>query len=106
MTRTSDTWTALPGFLPGPLPGFLAVSLLALTLGVWAWEPVPAGVWHDDGAYLLLAKSLAEGDGLRYAGVPETPPGAKFPPLYPVTLGHISSASAPRMRRVIFSAAR
>jgi hypothetical protein len=64
----------------------LLVSLLALLVGMWAWEPLPAGVWHDDGAYLLLAKSLAEGDGLRYAGVPETPPGAKFPPLYPFTL--------------------
>jgi hypothetical protein len=61
----------------------LLVSLLALMVGLWAWEPIPAGVWHDDGAYLLLAKSLAEGDGLSYAGVPDTPPGAKFPPLYP-----------------------
>jgi len=58
----------------------------ALLVGLWVWEPVAAGVWHDDGAYLLLARSLAEGEGLGYAGVPDSPVGAKFPPLYPALL--------------------
>ena len=51
-----------------------------------AWEAVPPGVWHDDGAYLLLGKSLAEGEGLRYSQVAGSPPGAKFPPVYPLVL--------------------
>ena len=53
----------------------------------WFGKPYPPpGVWHDDGAYLLLGESLAEGDGLHYSRVSGSPPGAKFPPLYPVVL--------------------
>jgi hypothetical protein len=59
--------------------GFAAVGLLV-------WAAVSPGVWNDDGAYLLLGKSLAEGEGLRYSQVPGSLPGAKFPPLYPLFL--------------------
>lgn len=45
-----------------------------------------AGVWHDDGVYMLIARALANGSGLVYEGVVGTPPAAKFPPLYPVSL--------------------
>ena len=55
-------------------------------VGLLVWAAVPPGVWHDDGAYLLLGKSLAEGEGLRYSEVAGSPPGAKFPPLYPLFL--------------------
>lgn len=58
-------------------------------VGVTAWRPVPAGVWHDDGVYMLVGKALAEGRGLVYAGVVDSPPAAKFPPLYPVVLASI-----------------
>lgn len=64
----------------------LAVTLVALVVGLVFWEPVAPGVWHDDGAYLLLGKSIADGEGLRYAGVSGSPPGAKFPPGYPALL--------------------
>ena len=47
-----------------------------------AWRPTPAGVWHDDGVYLLVGKALAEGNGLHYTGVVGAPPAVKFPPLY------------------------
>ena len=70
-------------------PALLVPSIVALGLGVvglLVWAAVPPGVWHDDGAYLLLGKSLADGDGLRYAQVPGDLPGAKFPPLYPLFL--------------------
>jgi hypothetical protein len=86
MIPTSLTGTPSGGSFRSPLRSSLLVSLLALLIGMWVWEPVPAGVWNDDGAYLLLAESLAQGNGLRYSGVPETPPGAKFPPLYPLSL--------------------
>ena len=62
----------------------VAAGLAAVGLLVWA--AVSPGVWHDDGAYLLLGKSLAEGEGLRYSQVPGSLPGAKFPPLYPLFL--------------------
>ncbi len=47
---------------------------------------MPAGVWHDDGVYMLVGKAIADGHGLRYEGVSGAPPAAKFPPLYPVLL--------------------
>ena len=65
---------------------YLALAFALLALGVASWRPIPAGVWHDDGVYLAIGKALAEGEGLRYAGVPGEVPAAKFPPLYPVVL--------------------
>ena len=50
------------------------------------WEPFPPGIWHDDGVYLLLGRALADGEGLRYAGVSGAPLAPKFPPVYPLTL--------------------
>ena len=78
------------GGVASPLaPGLLASVGTALALGllgILVWEAVPPGVWHDDGAYLLLGESLANGEGLNYARVSGSPPGAKFPPLYPLVL--------------------
>ena len=65
------------------------VVVLALLYGAALWRPVAPGIWHDDGAYLLLAESLAEGEGLRYGGVSGRPPGAKFPPAYPFVLSTV-----------------
>ena len=56
----------------GEPSGFWVSVFTALGLGLLGfliWEAVPAGVWHDDGAYLLLGRSLADGEGLRYAQV-------------------------------------
>ena len=65
---------------------YLGLGLGLFLLGVLVWSPFPAGVWHDDGVYVLLGKALADGEGLRYTGVVGGPPAAKFPPLYPLTL--------------------
>jgi hypothetical protein len=65
---------------------YLLLGAALLAVGVSAWQPIPAGVWHDDGVYMLVSKSLAEGGGLRYTGVPGHPPAVKFPPLYPGVL--------------------
>lgn len=62
---------------------YVLVGLGVLGAGVAAWRPVPAGVWHDDGVYLLMAEALANGEGLVYDGVVGSPPAVKFPPLYP-----------------------
>jgi hypothetical protein len=62
---------------------FLLLGLGLLGVGISAWRPIPAGVWHDDGVYMLVGKALAQGLGLVYDGVVGTPPAAKFPPLYP-----------------------
>lgn len=62
-------------------------ALAFLGLSVLAWQPVPPGLWHDDGVYLVVGQALAEGEGLRYGGVPGEVPAVKFPPLYPVVVG-------------------
>jgi hypothetical protein len=53
------------------------------------WSPAAVGVFIDDGIYLMVAKALAAGEGLRYFGVAGTPPAAKYPPLYPLILGGV-----------------
>lgn len=65
---------------------FLLLGLGLLGLGVSFWRPIPAGVWHDDGVYLIIGQALAAGDGLTYGGVPGAPPAVKFPPVYPGVL--------------------
>ena len=64
-------------------------SALVLALGLAIWEVFPPGIWHDDGVYVLLGKSLAQGEGLRYTGVPGSPLAPKFPPLYPLLLSSV-----------------
>jgi hypothetical protein len=72
-----------------PGRAFAVLGLLLLLLGLGVWHPQPAGVWHDDGVYLLLGKTLAEDHALAYGGVVGTPPAAKFPPLYPALVGAV-----------------
>lgn len=64
-------------------------SALVLLLGLTFWEAFPPGIWHDDGVYVLLGRSLAQGDGLRYVGVPGAPLAPKFPPLFPLILAPV-----------------
>lgn len=47
------------------------------------------GMYHDDGIYLVTAKSLAEGQGLRILSLPGGPLQTKYPPGYPVLLAAI-----------------
>ncbi len=67
----------------------LGAAGIFLLLGLAIWEPFPPGIWHDDGVYVLLGRSLAEGHGLRYFGVAGAPLAPKFPPLYPLCLALI-----------------
>ncbi len=73
----------------GRIPSLVVPLVVAVGLGLvglFVWAKVSPGVWHDDGVYLLLGKSLADGEGLRYSQVPGSLPGAKFPPIYPLFL--------------------
>ncbi len=65
---------------------FVLLGLGLLGVGLSFWRPVPAGVWHDDGVYMLIGQALGHGQGLRYVGVPGSPPAVKFPPGYPLVL--------------------
>ena len=65
------------------------VVALVLGMGLVIWEPFPPGVWHDDGVYVLLSRALANGEGLRYTGVPGAFLAPKFPPLFPLVLAPV-----------------
>lgn len=83
--RGSVLRVAPEGVLGAPVL-FALFGLGLFLLGWLVWSPFPAGIWHDDGVYVLLGRALAEGEGLSYLGVSGTPPAPKFPPLYPLTL--------------------
>lgn len=65
---------------------YVLLGLALVSAGIAAWRPIPAGVWHDDGVYVLVGKAIAGGHGFTYDGVVGSPPAAKFPPGYPVLL--------------------
>lgn len=68
----------------------IALLVLALTPSAymaWHWRSMPQlGFYHDDGIYLVSAKSLADGHGYRIASLPGEPFQTKYPPLFPALL--------------------
>src|SRR5262245_12078008 len=48
--------------------------------------PDVCGAYHDDGVYVITAKSLAEGHGYRLLHLPGQPRQTKYPPLFPAVL--------------------
>ena len=62
------------------------IGALTLVAAVHAIEPLPVGVFYDDAQYVILAKSLATGQGYRFLNLPGTPVGTHFPPGYPAFL--------------------
>jgi hypothetical protein len=61
-------------------------AVIAVLLGLYAMNDVPAGVFQDDGHYLVLARAIATGDGYRYLNLPGAPGATHFPPGYPLLL--------------------
>ncbi|MEX2152112.1 MAG: hypothetical protein WD825_02175 [Gemmatimonadaceae bacterium] len=62
------------------------VSGVVFGVAVWAATVYAVGVFHDDGVYVILAKSLANGDGYRYLHIPGAPSSTHYPPGYPLLL--------------------
>lgn len=62
------------------------VLMVTLAITLFAIGPWPVGVFYDDGIYLILGKSLATGEGLRYLNLPGHPAATHYPPGYPVLL--------------------
>ncbi|MGB5675541.1 MAG: hypothetical protein WBO43_13430, partial [Gemmatimonadota bacterium] len=62
------------------------VVLTVMMVTIRSQEPIGAGIYYDDGAYLALARSVAEGDGYAYSNLPGHVPGVKYPPAYPAVL--------------------
>lgn len=65
------------------------ISLLVALVAQWATAPYVVGVFHDDGIYALLARSIASGQGFHYAHLPGAPAATHYPPLYPLLLGAV-----------------
>ena len=68
----------------------IAILMLACAPSAWlAWSyrDLPRiGELHDDGIYLISAKSLTDGQGYRILSLPDEPAQTKYPPLYPLYL--------------------
>jgi hypothetical protein len=70
--------------------GLVLVGAIALAAGLAVVEPYPVGVVHDDAMYVILARSLASGEGYRFLNLPGAPAATHFPPGYPALLALVS----------------
>jgi len=68
----------------------LAVGALALITGIAIVDSLPVGVFHDDAMYVILARSIASGQGYRYLNLPGAPAATQHPPGYPALLALVS----------------
>ena len=60
------------------LAGMLLASAYAIAMSAPA-----AGIFHDDGIYVVTARALAEGQGYSIISLPESPSQTKYPILFP-----------------------
>jgi hypothetical protein len=63
-----------------------AVGALGLVIGIAIIDRYHVGVFHDDAMYVILARSIATGQGFRYLNLPGVPVASHFPPGYPAVL--------------------
>lgn len=92
-SAVSDVGHTIPrgAVVSGRLKAWLPwlVGALTLVAAIHAIEPLPIGVFYDDAQYVILAKSLATGQGYRFLNLPGAPAGTHFPPGYPAFLALI-----------------
>ena len=69
-----------------PLVLALVAGALVTLVTFALWHPVPVGSSQDDGLYVILAKSLATGQGYRFINFPDAPPAVHYPPGYPALI--------------------
>jgi hypothetical protein len=62
------------------------VAALGLLVGFAVIDRYHVGVFHDDAMYVILARSIATGQGFRYLNLPGAPVASHFPPGYPALL--------------------
>ena len=76
--------------------GWLYAALVAGAISAMAFSTMRAdivGLFHDDGIYVVTARSLAAGTGYRISSLPGSPAQTKYPILYPYLLSWIWKAS-------------
>src|ERR1700704_4822821 len=64
----------------------IGVAALGFAMGVLIIDGAPVGVFADDAFYVMLARSVAEGQGFRFLNLPGSPAATHFPPGYPLVL--------------------
>ena len=62
------------------------VVVIVFVVARWAAVPYVVGVFHDDGIYALLARSIASGEGFHHSHLVGNPAATHYPPLYPLVL--------------------
>lgn len=68
----------------------LLVGAVAMAAGLAVVDHRPVGVVHDDAMYVILARSLATGQGYHFLNIPGRPAATHFPPGYPAVLAVVS----------------
>ncbi|MGE5306521.1 MAG: hypothetical protein ACM3TN_24700 [Alphaproteobacteria bacterium] len=76
----------------GQLRYIILLSLLICAVGYWSLQTNIIGLYHDDGVYVVTARSLSEGAGYRIVSLPGSPPQTKYPILYSYILSWVWSA--------------
>ncbi|MDQ6633190.1 MAG: hypothetical protein M3Z10_00335 [Gemmatimonadota bacterium] len=64
----------------------IGLAALGFSMGVLVIDGAPVGVFADDAFYVILARSIAEGHGIRFLNLPGSPAATHFPPGYPLAL--------------------
>ena len=68
-----------------PMPSLVSVIVLSLLLAAaafWGLDKRIVGLFHDDGIYTVVGKSIAEGNGYRIVSLPTAPAQTKYPFAY------------------------
>jgi hypothetical protein len=73
------------------LPAAILIGLLIGIAGVWSSNKEVLGLFHDDGIYVVVAKSLHDGAGHRIISLPTAPDQTKYPFLYSYILSWLWS---------------
>ena len=65
------------------------IAAVGFAAGLRGQNSIPVGVFHDDGQYVILARSIAEHGTYRFDNLPGAPPGVHYPPAYPLVLAAV-----------------
>ncbi|CAN5919897.1 hypothetical protein BH11GEM1_BH11GEM1_28390 [soil metagenome] len=79
--RKATQWLALSW-----RTSLLMLGAFSVVIGIIVMDHSPIGAYVDDAMYLILAKSLAAGQGYRSLNLPGQPLNTHFPPGYPAAL--------------------
>jgi hypothetical protein len=71
----------------------VVIALLLAGAAFWGTNKQALGLFHDDGIYTVVAKSLSQGEGYRIISLPTAPPQTKYPFVYSYVLSWVWALS-------------